>query len=583
MRMNDVVICWFRQDLRLSDNPALTAACERGRVLPVYILDDVNAGEFAMGGASRWWLHRSLESLGRSLKGALRIYRGDASGVLLGLAECLGVRGVYWNRCYEPWRIERDARIKERLGAAGVEARSFNGSLLWEPWTVCKGDGAPYWVFTPYYRRGCLGKEPPRAPLPAPGGLECFTDGGSGQAGGTAGGAAGPGGEPAGGKPAGPERSAGGLEPGEPAGGKPAGPERPAGGLEPGQPAGGAAGPGGPGQTAEGLGPRESELPGGLEPEKSGLPAAELEPGEPGRLRQTAGGLELGGLGLPAEEGWAEKIASHWVVGEEGARRRLEAFIEEGLGHYKGGRDLPDKPYVSRMSPHLHFGEISPNQLWYAVRGMGDDEHIDHYCSELGWREFSYYQLYHHPDLPRVNLQAKFNRYPWRDNAEALEAWKRGRTGIPLVDAGMRELWRTGYMHNRVRMVVASFLVKNLGIHWHRGEEWFRDTLVDADLASNSAGWQWVAGCGADAAPFFRIFNPVLQGRKFDPEGRYIRRFVPEIASLPAKHLFDPWNAPREVLDEAGIELGVTYPRPLIDLGESRRAALAAYSGLRGE
>ena len=524
--MNDLVICWFRQDLRLSDNPALTAARERGRVLPVYILDDGNAGEFAMGAASRWWLHRSLESLGRSLNGALRLYRGDASSILPELAECLDVRGVYWNRCYEPWRIERDARIKERLGAAGVEARSFNGSLLWEPWTVCKGDGAPYWVFTPYYRRGCLGREPPRAPLPAPVGLEffTFTDEGAGPAGGTAG----------------PARPAGELElgrprqtadgPWKPAAGKPAGPERPAAGLE------------------------------------SGLP----------------GGLELEELGLPAEEIWAEKIASHWTVGEEGARRRLKAFIEEGLGHYKGGRDLPAKPYVSRMSPHLHFGEVSPNQLWYAVRGMGDDEHIDHYCSELGWREFSYYQLYHHPDLPRVNLQAKFNRYPWRDNAEALEAWKRGRTGIPLVDAGMRELWQTGYMHNRVRMVVASFLVKNLGIHWHWGEEWFRDTLVDADLASNSAGWQWVAGCGADAAPFFRIFNPVLQGRKFDPEGRYIRRFVPEIASLPAKHLFDPWNAPPGVLDDAGIELGVTYPRPLIDLGESRRAALAAYSGLRG-
>ena len=522
MRMNDVVICWFRQDLRLSDNPALTAARERGRVLPVYILDDGNAGEFAMGAASRWWLHRSLESLGRSLNGALRLYRGDASSVLPELAECLDVRGVYWNRCYEPWRIERDARIKERLGAAGVEARSFNGSLLWEPWTVCKGDGAPYWVFTPYYRRGCLGREPPRAPLPAPGGLECFTftDEGAGPAGGTA------------------------------------GPGLPAGKLELGRPR----------RTADGPGKPAAGKPAGPGPGKSGLP----------------GGLELEELGLPAEEGWAEKIASHWTVGEEGARRRLEAFIEEGLGHYKGGRDLPDKPYVSRMSPHLHFGEVSPNQLWYAVRGMGDDEHIDHYCSELGWREFSYYQLYHHPDLPRVNLQAKFNRYPWRDNAEALEAWKRGRTGIPLVDAGMRELWRTGYMHNRVRMVVASFLVKNLGIHWHRGEEWFRDTLVDADLASNSAGWQWVAGCGADAAPFFRIFNPVLQGRKFDPEGRYIRRFVPEIASLPTKHLFDPWNAPPGVLDEAGIELGVTYPRPLIDLGESRRAALAAYSGLGG-
>lgn len=212
---------------------------------------------------------------------------------------------------------------------------------------------------------------------------------------------------------------------------------------------------------------------------------------------------------------------------------------------------------------------------------MGDDKNIDHFCSELGWREFSYNLLYHHPALPHTNLQSKFNAFPWDENLNYLYAWQKGKTGIPMVDAGMRELWHTGYMHNRVRMIVGSFLVKNLRLHWHHGERWFWDTLVDADLANNSASWQWIAGCGADAAPYFRIFNPVMQGQKFDPQGEYIRKYVPELAALPDQYLFSPWEAPASVLQQADITLGVTYPYPIIDLKKSREEALIAFQSLK--
>ena len=255
-------------------------------------------------------------------------------------------------------------------------------------------------------------------------------------------------------------------------------------------------------------------------------------------------------------------------------------YKRQGLSHYKDGRNLPAKPYVSRLSPHLHFGEISPNQLWHTVKSIGDDKHIDHFCSELGWREFSYSQLYHNPDLPTKNLQPKFNSFPWAKDSDLLRAWEKGQTGIPMVDAGMRQLWQTGYMHNRIRMIVGSFLVKNLRLHWHHGERWFWETLVDADLANNSASWQWIAGCGADAAPYFRIFNPVIQGKKFDPNGSYVRRFIPEIASLPDKYLFSPWETPDHILQESGIELGTTYPNPIVDLKQSRDEALAAFQSL---
>ena len=224
---------------------------------------------------------------------------------------------------------------------------------------------------------------------------------------------------------------------------------------------------------------------------------------------------------------------------------------------------------------------MSPNQLWHGIKNISNDKHVEHFCSELGWREFSYSQLYYNPDLPRKNLQSKFDTFPWRENTNHLHAWQTGKTGIPMVDAGMRELWQTGYMHNRVRMIVGSFLVKNLRLNWHHGERWFWDTLVDADLANNSASWQWIAGCGADAAPYFRIFNPVVQGHKFDPDGKYVRKYIPEIASLPNKYLFSPWEASEVILKQSGIELGSTYPRPTVDLKESRELALTAFKSLK--
>ncbi|MBS03616.1 MAG: deoxyribodipyrimidine photolyase [Gammaproteobacteria bacterium] len=473
--MPDLAIHWFRQDLRLGDNPALTEAARHGAVLPVYVLDDVSAGPHAMGGASRWWLHRSLERLNASLGGRLHVVTGNARECLPALAEQVGARLVTWNRCYEPWRVTRDSLLKRELHERGIEVRSSNASLLWEPWDVSKPDGTPYRVFTPYFRRGCLNAIPPRNPLPAP----------------------------------------------------------------------------------------ELELVRDLPP------------------------TEVAELGLLPPTPWHESLEPHWQPGESGARERLAQFLGSGLADYREGRNFPDRESVSRLSPHLHFGELSPNVAWHASldreeQAVSDapDGNADHFRSELGWREFSYSMLYHFPQLPEANLQPKFDAFPWRADESTLRAWQNGRTGIPIVDAGMRELWQTGYMHNRVRMIVASFLVKNLGIDWRCGARWFWDTLVDADLANNSASWQWVAGCGAEAAPYFRIFNPVTQGRKFDPDGRYIRRWIPELRGCPPRHLYSPWTAPGEELAAADIVLGETYPAPMVDLKGSREAALAAFRSL---
>ena len=275
----------------------------------------------------------------------------------------------------------------------------------------------------------------------------------------------------------------------------------------------------------------------------------------------------------------------HWVCGESAAQNRLNDFVNEGLTGYKEGRNFPRKNNVSRLSPHLHFGEISPNQIWYAAKENNDcaSNDKDHFMSELGWREFSHSLLYHFPELPYKNLQSKFDLFPWNHDEKKLEAWRHGKTGYPIVDAGMRELWQTGYVHNRIRMVVGSFLVKNLLIDWRYGERWFWDCLVDADLANNSASWQWVAGCGADAAPYFRIFNPITQGNKFDSTGTYTRRYVPELEKLPDKYLFSPWEAPDEVLSTANIELGVNYPQPIVAASDSREMALAAFASIKKE
>lgn len=446
----------------MKDNPALRESVKRGQLLPVFILDEAAAQNHAMGAASRWWLHRSLESLNESLDGHLRVLQGDSLSELKRLCKKHEAAGVSWNRCYEPWRVKQSQQIKDELKGQGLEVISDNGCLLWEPWETLKDDGTPYRVFSPFFHRGCNKAHPPREPLDIPGNMD----------------------------------------------------------LVPSQ------------------------------------QAANIE-----------------GLGLLPSIAWHESLDQHWSPGEAGAHEHLQSFLETGLDGYKDGRNFPDQPHVSRLSPHLHFGEISPNTAWYGARQAGNSKDVQHFLSELGWREFSYSLLYHNPDLPRQNLQKKFDAFPWREDNDALQRWQHGRTGYPIVDAGMRELWQTGYMHNRVRMIVGSFLVKNLMLHWHHGERWFWDTLADADLANNSASWQWIAGCGADAAPYFRIFNPVTQSKKFDPDGHYIRRFVPELADFPDRYLHAPWEAPAEQLND-------DYPSPIVDLKSSRERALDAFKNL---
>lgn len=461
---------WFRQDLRLRDNPALCAAAGIGPVLPVYILDDGNAGEWKMGAASRWWLHHSLRRLDQSLEGRLWVLQGDAERELLKLCAALPVRKVVWNRCYEPWRRERDRRVKGALRKAGIGAQSFNGSLIREPWESVKADKSPYGVFTPFYRN-LLGSGPahkeavkPRKPLLA----ECS-------------------------------------------------------------------------QTAD----RIERL--------------ELKPRIP----------------------WDAGLEQRWTPGEASAQRQLRKFLDCGAGKYNARRDYLADEAASSLSPHLHFGEISPNRIWWDTHSAEAGDGGDSFIRQLCWREFSYHLLFHHPDFADKNRKSEFDEFPWREDPESLRRWQQGATGVPLVDAGMRELWNTGTMHNRARMVTASFLTKNLLIHWRRGADWFWDCLVDADLANNSFGWQWVAGSGADAAPYFRVFNPVLQSRKFDPEGKYLRRWLPELRRLPDRHIHAPWEASSAALRNAGVILEGNYPAPIVDLRTSRDLALAAWQAMR--
>lgn len=468
------IIVWFRQDLRLSDNPALYYAAQKGSILPLYILDDHHAQQDKMGAASRYWLHHSLLALDKSLDDKLSFYQGDAQQILLEIIQKYSVQAIYWNRCYEPWRIKRDQEIKKALKEKNIECTSFNSALLWEPWETIKKDGTPYQVFTPFYQN-CLKSSAPRLPL--------------------------------------------------------------------------------------------------AQIEKSQL------------IKDTKDATTLMDLQLLPTIPWNEKLTPYWQIGEQGAQKQLSEFIENSLNNYREGRNFPAKQSISRLSPHLHFGEISPHQIWYSLQAHSvwdkEERNAAHFIRELIWREFSYNLLFYHPTLPYQNLQTKFDLFPWEKNTVFLQAWQKGQTGFPLVDAGMRELWQTGYMHNRLRMITGSFLVKNLLLHWHHGAHWFWDCLVDADLANNSASWQWVAGCGADAAPYFRIFNPVIQGEKFDSAGQYTRHFVPELAHLPDRYLFRPWEAPSDVLQKAGITLGDNYPKPIVSLPDSRKKALAALATLR--
>ena len=471
-----VSIMWFRQDLRVNDNPALNAACDMGKILPIYIYDDTTPDGRVPGSASQWWLHHSLTSLNDRLNGHLKIFKGDPKVLIPKIMEAIKAKAIFWNRCYEPWQINRDKEIKKQLIDSEFEAYSSNGSLLWEPMKVLKKDGTPYKVYTPYYRNGCLKIEEPRYPKAPPARITYADD----------------------------------------------------------------------------------------EYKDDGLDALNLLP----------------------EIKWDSTISKMWKPGEEGAADNLSEFIQHAARQYKDGRDIPSMKGTSRLSPHLHFGEVSPNQVWYAIKdkfGATEDKSIDTYLSELGWREFSYYLLFHFPTLPNKNFNDKFDKFPWRKDAKALKAWQTGNTGIPIVDAGMRELWQTGYMHNRVRMIVGSFLVKNLLLSWHEGERWFWDTLLDADLASNSAGWQWVAGSGADASPYFRIFNPILQGEKFDKKGKYVRKYCPELKDLPDKYIHKPWETPGVIAKDAKLELGKSYPEPIVDLKASRQRALDAFQEIKGQ
>ncbi len=476
-------ILWFRQDLRLQDNPALVAAVERGgAVIPVYILDDSSDGIWAAGGASRWWLHGSLAALDAALRERgvrLVLARGDSGLILRDLLEKTGAGAVFWNRRYEPASIARDAALKSALGGAGIEARSFNASLLFEPHTIANKQGRPFQVFTPYWRH-CLTQ-----PITAP--------------------------------------------------------------------------------VAE---------------KRGALPA-------PARWPRS---LSLDDLELRPTIPWDRGFPEVWTPGEAGARQRLDRFLQHEVARYGEARDIPSIEGVSRLSPHLHFGEIGPRQIWAAAAELGRDRGVfpanvgvAKFLAEVGWREFAHHLLYHFPQTAEQPLRSEFARFPWRDDpgGRLLKAWQRGRTGYPIVDAGMRQLWATGWMHNRVRMIVASFLVKHLRLSWNHGARWFWDTLVDADLASNTLGWQWSAGCGADAAPYFRIFAPVLQGEKFDGEGEYVRRWCPELARLPARFIHQPWSAPETVLHAAGVRLGESYPRPVVDHAKARAEALSAFQSLR--
>ena len=474
-------IMWFRQDLRLTDNPALDHAVARGApVIALYVLDDATPGAWTQGGASRWWLHHSLTALAAGLetRGATLIrQRGAADKVLAEVARETGADRIVASRCYEPRAGALEKRLHETLKAAGVTFARYPGALLFDPDHVRTKTDVPYKVYTPFWRS--VSVSPQRSVIEAP---------------------------------------------------------------------------------------KKIATPTRL-PKSDRLADWDL---------------------LPTKPDWAGGMREAWTPGEASASKRLDRFLETALRDYATNRNRPDLEGTSRLSPHLHFGEISPSLCWqranaFAASQSGTESGLEVFLKELVWREFSYHLLHHWPTLPEEPFRPEFAKFPWATNNVQLKAWQRGQTGFPIVDAGMRELWHTGWMHNRVRMIAGSFLVKDLLIPWQTGEAWFWDTLVDADLAANAASWQWIAGSGADAAPYFRVFNPQLQSEKFDAAGAYVRRWVPEIAKLPDKYLHAPATAPREVLAHCGITLGETYPHPIVDHGRARDAALAAFATLKTE
>ncbi|MEO5667573.1 MAG: deoxyribodipyrimidine photo-lyase [Bdellovibrionota bacterium] len=478
---NRKALVWLRNDLRLRDNPALNFAAETyDEVYVCYLYAPSEEGEWAQGGASRWWLHHSLASLSHDIEehgGRLGLFTtGSSLKTLRELVAKHELSGVFWNRRYERHACARDEIIKKTLGDSGLEVKSFNAQLLWEPWEITTGEGKPYQVYTPFWNKVSALDEPAR--------------------------------------------------------------------------------------------PR---------PLSEKIRWARMD------------GLKLTSLELLPKIAWTQGFSDRFRPGEAGAHLSLKKFVHDALDTYKVGRDEPALSATSTLSAPLHFGEVSVRELWHAVRAReektskvtGVAESRLTYRKELVWREFAYHLLFHFPQTSTEPLRESFENFPWRKAPKELEAWQKGLTGYPIVDAGLRELWHTGFMHNRVRMIVASFLVKDLRISWLEGAKWFWDTLVDADLASNTLGWQWAGGCGADAAPYFRVFNPTLQGEKFDEDGAYVKRWVPELALVPATWIHKPWEASVEVLSRAGVTLGKNYPKPMVDHKKARDAALAALAEMK--
>lgn len=474
---NGRALVWFRKDLRLQDNPALEAALKSGKkIIPVFIWNKEEGGQWSPGAASRWWLHYSLKSLGESIEkwgGSLVVREGKAEEILPDLVKKLDAEALYFGRTYDPAGRSTEQAVEKVLATQKVLIESFNTSLLKEPWEIQNGSGRPFQVFTPYWRKSRDGiyKEPSIYSL-------------------------------------------------------------------------------------------------------NNLSFSQI----------SASSVPLDELALLPSHDWHMKLDQHWEVSEEAAHRLIQRTAEEITQSYATARNIPSVDGTSRLSPYLAWGIVSPRQICQAVLtadNEGGHRGENKYLVEIGWREFSYHLLYHFPQIPDNPLRQKYAAFPWLNDEKSLRAWQFGKTGYPMVDAGMRQLYETGWMHNRVRMVVASFLVKHLLLSWKEGARWFWDTLVDADLASNTQGWQWAAGCGADAAPYFRIFNPITQGEKFDGKGEYARKWIPSLKELPSKWIFKPWEAPPDLLLVSDVFLGNNYPHPCVDHKEGRARALSALSSIK--
>lgn len=474
-------IVWFRNDLRLEDNAALALAIKRGLpVIPLYIFAPEEESPWSPGGAARWWQHHAIRDLDGQLRarGSRLIVRCPGEGqesldVLQELAREAGVEAVFWNRCYEPAIIQRDAVIKKALCRQGLHVESANSAMLFEPHEIENKSGKPFQVFTPMWRHY-----------------------------------------------------------------------------------------------------RTLKMPGVVKTPLHSLVSSKEWP-----KTESIESLKL----LPRSP-WDKGLTDHWGnPSRKICRGHLRKFIQSRAEEYPSQRDLPAEPGTAQLSAYLHFGQVGPREVWrdFAEASNFSENFSTGIMRQLIWREFAHHLLFHFPHSPLKPLRPEYELFPWEPEERFLNAWKRGETGFPIVDAGMRQLWQTGWMHNRVRMIVGSFLVKHLLQPWQDGAQWFWDTLVDADLANNTMGWQWISGCGADAAPYFRIFNPIMQGEKFDPKGAYVRHYLPELEKLPNAFVHKPWEMGELGLKECGVVLGRDYPEPIIAHPNGRKRALDAFAELK--